>query len=109
MEGYIDIVLEGHALLFSTGAAAYEKAEDPIFVLDNNIPIDTRYYLDNQLKNPLIRIFEPILKDVEAQLLCMLVVLTWVLQWLLITSLLNIQLEITHVRCRWPRPPWAVL
>jgi DNA polymerase delta subunit 1 len=52
----------------SKGAAAYEKAEDPIWVLDNNIPIDTRYYLDNQLKNPLLRIFEPILKDAEAQL-----------------------------------------
>ena len=50
------------------GAAAYEKAEDPIYVLENNIPIDTKYYLDNQLKNPLLRIFEPILKDAEAQL-----------------------------------------
>ncbi|KAJ3057624.1 DNA-directed DNA polymerase delta, partial [Rhizoclosmatium hyalinum] len=25
-------------------AAAYEKAEDPLYVLDNNIPIDTKYY-----------------------------------------------------------------
>ena len=38
-------------------------------MLENNIPIDTRYYLDNQLKNPLLRIFEPILKDAESQLL----------------------------------------
>ena len=29
------------------GAAAYEKSEDPIYVLENNIPIDTKYYLDN--------------------------------------------------------------
>nr|CAG8453311.1 5708_t:CDS:10 [Entrophospora candida] len=43
------------------GAAAYEKSEDPIYVLENNIPIDTKYYLDNQLSNPLSRIFEPIL------------------------------------------------
>ena len=50
------------------GAAAYERAEDPIWVLDNNIPIDTKYYLENQLKNPLLRIFEPILKDAESQL-----------------------------------------
>ncbi|KAI0741539.1 DNA polymerase family B-domain-containing protein [Daedaleopsis nitida] len=45
------------------GAAAYEKSEDPIYVLENNIPIDTKYYLDNQLANPLMRIFEPILGD----------------------------------------------
>ena len=45
------------------GAAAYEKSEDPIYVLENNIPIDTKYYLDNQLSNPLMRIFEPILGE----------------------------------------------
>ncbi|KIP08801.1 hypothetical protein PHLGIDRAFT_103803 [Phlebiopsis gigantea 11061_1 CR5-6] len=45
------------------GAAAYEKSEDPIFVLENNIPIDTKYYLENQLSNPLMRIFEPILGE----------------------------------------------
>ncbi|KAF8517965.1 delta DNA polymerase [Hysterangium stoloniferum] len=51
------------------GAAAYEKSEDPIYVLDNNIPIDTKYYLDNQLAKPLMRIFEPILGDKAASLL----------------------------------------
>lgn len=51
-----------HSNLFSNiAAAAYEKSEDPIYVLENNIPIDTRYYLDNQLSKPLERIFEPIL------------------------------------------------
>lgn len=44
-------------------AKAYEKAEDPIFVLDNNIPIDTKYYLENQLKLPLMRLFEPIMGE----------------------------------------------
>jgi hypothetical protein len=29
------------------GAAAYEKSEDPIYVLENNIPIDTKYYMKN--------------------------------------------------------------
>ncbi len=43
------------------GAAAYERSEDPIYVLDHNIPIDTRYYLENQLAKPLLRIFEPIM------------------------------------------------
>lgn len=45
------------------GAAAYEKSEDPIYVLENNIPIDTKYYLENQLSKPLMRIFEPILGE----------------------------------------------
>ena len=44
-------------------AKAHEKAEDPIFVLDNDIPIDTKYYLENQLKQPLIRLFEPIMGE----------------------------------------------
>ncbi|GMS79021.1 hypothetical protein PENTCL1PPCAC_1196, partial [Pristionchus entomophagus] len=42
---------------------AYDKAEDPTFVLQNNIPIDTHHYLTNQLAKPLARIFEPILGD----------------------------------------------
>ncbi|KAH8556666.1 DNA polymerase family B-domain-containing protein [Umbelopsis sp. PMI_123] len=50
-------------------AAAYEKSEDPIYVLENNIPIDTKYYLDNQLAKPLLRIFEPILGDKAETLL----------------------------------------
>ncbi|KAK7204813.1 DNA polymerase family B-domain-containing protein [Myxozyma melibiosi] len=39
----------------------YERSEDPLYVLENNIPLDTKYYLENQLANPLKRIFEPIL------------------------------------------------
>ena len=41
--------------------------QDPIFVLENNIPIDTQYYLENQLSKPLLRIFEPILGDKKAE------------------------------------------
>ncbi|KAK8232263.1 DNA polymerase delta catalytic subunit [Phyllosticta capitalensis] len=44
----------------------YEKSEDPIYVLENNLPIDTKYYLDNQLSKPLGRIFEPILGEKKA-------------------------------------------
>ena len=54
--------------VLATGAAAYEKSEDPIYVLENNIPIDTKYYLENQLSNPLMRIFEPILGERAASL-----------------------------------------
>ena len=50
-------------------AKGYEKSEDPIYALDNNIPIDTAHYLENFLSKPLLRIFEPIMKDAESQLL----------------------------------------
>ncbi|KAL3313030.1 DNA polymerase delta catalytic subunit [Cichlidogyrus casuarinus] len=49
------------------GAAAFTKAEDPLYVLEHNVPIDTKYYLDNQLTNPLMRIFEPILGEAKAK------------------------------------------
>uniref|UniRef100_A0A0D3HJ21 DNA polymerase n=1 Tax=Oryza barthii TaxID=65489 RepID=A0A0D3HJ21_9ORYZ len=51
------------------GAKAYERSEDPIYVLDNNIPIDPQYYLENQISKPLLRIFEPILKNASRELL----------------------------------------
>ncbi|CAA9961376.1 DNA polymerase [Pyrenophora teres f. maculata] len=50
----------------ATGAKNFEKSEDPLYVLENNLPIDTRYYLDNQLAKPLGRIFEPILGEKKA-------------------------------------------
>lgn len=51
------------------GTPAYMKAEDPIYVLENSIPIDSNYYLENQLSKPLLRIFEPILGDKAESLL----------------------------------------
>lgn len=48
------------------GAPAYEKSEDPVYVLENNLPIDTDYYLSNQLSNPLTRIFEPIIPNPQS-------------------------------------------
>lgn len=58
---------------------AYEKAEDPLFVLDNSVPIDAgdfdpicncnkayrylEHYLHHSLENPLLRIFEPVLGE----------------------------------------------
>ena len=51
------------------GAANFEKAEDPIYVLENNLPIDCKWYLTNQLSKPLTRIFEPIIDNVEKALL----------------------------------------
>ncbi|CAG0882897.1 unnamed protein product [Cyprideis torosa] len=45
------------------GTPAYLKSEDPIYVLENNVPLDFPYYLENQLSKPLLRIFEPILGE----------------------------------------------
>jgi DNA polymerase delta subunit 1 len=50
------------------GAPAYERSEDPVYVLENNLPIDTDYYLQNQLSNPLTRLFEPIIDNPETLL-----------------------------------------
>lgn len=65
-----DIFIAAYVLISGAkGAANFEKAEDPIYVLDNNIPIDCKWYLSNQLSKPLTRIFEPIIEDVERSLL----------------------------------------
>ena len=50
-------------IFISAGAATYEKSEDLLYVLENNILIDMKYYLENQLSKPLMRIFEPILGE----------------------------------------------
>lgn len=41
----------------------YDKSEDPLYVLDNSLPIDVKYYLEGQLSKPLERIFQPILGE----------------------------------------------
>lgn len=41
---------------------AYSRAEDPLYVLEHNIPIDNNYYLENMLRKPLERIFEPVMR-----------------------------------------------
>lgn len=60
---YLVLCFEFTNFFVCAGAAAYEKSEDPLYVLENNIPIDTKYYLENQLSKPLMRIFEPILGE----------------------------------------------
>nr|XP_018670402.1 DNA polymerase delta catalytic subunit isoform X1 [Ciona intestinalis] len=49
------------------GQAAYLKSEDPIYVLENNLQIDTEHYLKHQLTQPLLRVFEPVLGEAKAQ------------------------------------------
>ncbi|ODV87634.1 hypothetical protein CANARDRAFT_25884, partial [[Candida] arabinofermentans NRRL YB-2248] len=56
-----------YVIIKTAGDKNYEKSEDPLYVLENSLPIDTKYYLENQLRNPLIRIFEPILGERRAK------------------------------------------
>ncbi|KAI5918903.1 DNA polymerase delta catalytic subunit [Camillea tinctor] len=51
----------------ASGSKNFERSEDPIFVLENNVPIDTKYYLDNQLAKPLGRIFDTIFGETKAK------------------------------------------
>merc|ERR1712048_196617 len=47
---------------------AYARAEDPLYVLENNISIDAQHYIEHQLQQPLMRIFGPILPNAESVL-----------------------------------------
>jgi DNA polymerase delta subunit 1 len=47
------------------GSKGYEKSEDPLYVLQNNLPIDFEFYLEHQVKQPLLRIFEPVFPNAE--------------------------------------------
>ncbi|KAF7288349.1 DNA polymerase delta catalytic subunit [Mycena chlorophos] len=52
------------------GSPLYERSEEPLHVLEHDIAIDTTYYLDAQLKGPLLRIFKPVVGEREAMSLC---------------------------------------
>merc|ERR1712048_510909 len=47
---------------------AYERSEDLLYVLENNLSIDAQHYIDHQLHQPLMRIFGPILPNAESVL-----------------------------------------
>lgn len=44
----------------------YNRAEDPLYVLENNLQVDFKYYLTNQLQNPVLSIISPIIGDKQA-------------------------------------------
>merc|ERR1719387_3511828 len=50
------------------GARAYERSEDPLYALENNLSIDAQHYIEHQLHQPLIRLFGPILPNAESVL-----------------------------------------
>lgn len=56
-----------YVIINSSSTKNYEKSEDPLFALENSLPVDVKYYLENQLSKPLLRIFDPILGEKRAK------------------------------------------
>jgi len=57
--------------VITTGAKnvkQYERAEDPLYVLEHDLNIDATHYIEHQLHQPLMRIFEPIMPDAQSML-----------------------------------------
>ncbi|MAG09932.1 MAG: hypothetical protein CL494_05935 [Actinobacteria bacterium] len=53
-------------LLTNTGdpkAKAYEKSEDPVYVKENNIPIDYHYYFLNKFLRPVCDLLDPLVES----------------------------------------------
>lgn len=46
-------------------AKVHERAEDPLYALEHDLPVDAEYYLDHQLKQPLLRVFEHVCGSVQ--------------------------------------------
>ena len=52
------------------GNKGYDKSEDPLVVLEKDIPIDIQYYIDHQLKKPLKRILKHIIPNATTEIFC---------------------------------------
>ena len=50
-------------------ALSWKKVEDPVYVVENSIPIDTLYYLEHQVKSPLETIFNILLGPEKCKML----------------------------------------
>jgi DNA polymerase delta subunit 1 len=48
-------------------ALSWKKTEDPVYVVENNISIDSLYYLDHQVRSPLETIFDIIIGPEECK------------------------------------------
>lgn len=54
------IITAGHP-----NSSIFERVEDPHYAKIKNIPIDIRYYIDHQLREPITRLFQNILKNMN--------------------------------------------
>ncbi|KAI9293706.1 hypothetical protein K502DRAFT_325185 [Neoconidiobolus thromboides FSU 785] len=55
------VIVEGEK-----GSNISDRSEDPLYVLEQGLTIDSNFYMENQIKKPLLRIFEPILGEQKA-------------------------------------------
>ena len=58
-------------ILIDTGderAKAYEKAEDPGWAIEHELPIDYRYYFMNKFLNPICDLLEPLVKNPKEEI-----------------------------------------
>ena len=46
----------------------YQKAEDPEYVRENGLPVDTKYYINNQMKKSITPLFDLLQDDAEKML-----------------------------------------
>ena len=49
-------------------AKAYEKAEDPVFMRENDIPVDYHHYFTNKFLNPICDLLEPLVKNPRTEI-----------------------------------------
>lgn len=50
------------------GTKTYQNSEDPRYVIDNDIPLDYKYYIENQLKKPVLRLLEHVVPNAEGKI-----------------------------------------
>ncbi|QEU63049.1 Pol3 [Kluyveromyces lactis] len=53
-------------VIIGGGDKLFNRAEDPLYVLEQNLQLDSIYYLSNQLQNPIISIIAPIIGEKQA-------------------------------------------
>jgi DNA polymerase delta subunit 1 len=46
-------------------AKAFEKSEDPVYVEENDIPLDYQYYFQNKFLNPVCDLLEPLFENAK--------------------------------------------
>lgn len=47
------------------GQPAYQRSEDPVYAMEHNLSLDTVYYIENQLKKPITRIFKQLMDNTD--------------------------------------------
>ena len=58
-------------ILTKTGdpkAKAFEKSEDPVYVAENEIPVDYHYYFENKFLNPVCDLLDPLFENTKDEI-----------------------------------------